>query len=347
MNSNFQSTALSICIIDEDQTDASRALTSYLGSLHTIVDIEPEAEALADQLYYRTLNYILTIPSGFEKELLSQHTKYLLTDVKIPGSANGTFVDQQVTQYTNTLQIYLAGGYSLADAIEETDRSISDLQTIEKISFDAEGSVTNNRVFSFYQYLPYIFIVMLFAGLAPILVIQNKKEMRERTLCSSLTTTSRSMQLGLCCVLYSLSVWLVLMLLGAIVYKASFFTSYSLLGILNSFVFLLFSASVTLLLSMFSPNENVINMVSNIVGLSMSFFCGVFVPQAMLSDGVLSVGRFLPAYWYIKNNNMLSGASNEVFTTSSYLHSIGIQLLFTCAAFAITLGFSKAKKQNN
>ena len=46
----------------------------------------------------------------------------------------------------------------------------------------------------------------------------------------------------------------------------------------------------------------------------------------MLSGSVLAVGRFLPAYWYIRANNMLAGFGKEVFDLSFYWKCIGIDV---------------------
>ena len=58
----------------------------------------------------------------------------------------------------------------------------------------------------------------------------------------------------------------------------------------------------------------------------MSFLCGIFVPQNLLSDGVLAVGKFLPAYWYIVINDMLA-LSEQTFDLHVYLQGLGIQYL--------------------
>ena len=115
-------------------------------------------------------------------------------------------------------------------------------------------------------------------------------------------------------------------------------------AILNSLAFLLFTTALSLLISTFSPDDNVLNMLANIVGLSMSFLCGVFVPQSMLSGSVLAVGRFLPAYWYIRANNMLAGFGKEVFDLGFYWKCIGIQFLFAAAMFALTAVAAKQRR---
>lgn len=345
MKDNFSSVSLTIFIADEDQTPASRALCGYLDSLHEIADLNNDEEILADQMYYRTLDYVLTIPTGFEDSLTSGKKEALLTDVKIPGSTNGYFVDQQISQYVQSLQLYLSGGYSLTEAIAETDKSIADAVSVTTVSFETEDSFSDSRVFYFFQYLPYIFIAILFSGMTPVLVTLNKKSIKNRTTCSALTLTSKNLQLAGSCVVYSLVVWLLFAGLNVLFYGTDCFTANAMLAMLNSLVFLLFAAALALLVSYFAPDDNVISMAANIVGLTMAFLCGIFVPQTMLSASVLNVGRFLPAYWYIRANNMLAGFGNEVFDLSIYRTCIGIQLLFTAAIFCITLLVSRKRKQ--
>lgn len=60
---HFQSTALQVSVADEDDSTASHALTSYLASIHNVSEFDGDKEHLLDKIYYRTLNYSLTIPA--------------------------------------------------------------------------------------------------------------------------------------------------------------------------------------------------------------------------------------------------------------------------------------------
>ena len=137
------------------------------------------------------------------------------------------------------------------------------------------------------------------------------------------------------------------MVLYLILYGGEGFSVNILYAVLNSFVFLLFAAAMALLISCFSPSDNTVNMLANIIGLGMAFLCGVFVPQSMLPDSVLSVAKFLPAYWYVRANDMLGGFGKEVFDMEFYWLCIGIQLLFTVAIFAVTMVFSKQRRSQH
>lgn len=347
VDTSFQSSSLDICVIDEDHSDASKALTDYLGSIHTLTTLrDTDAETLQDNLFYQRISYVLTIPKGFESNLTSGNTKNIVDSSKRKNSASGYFVDQQIDVYLNSLNLYLSGGYSLEDAIALTDASISDLEEVEMVSFDAKSNTdTNSTLFSFFQYIPYVLILILFMGLTPILVTFRKKDIQNRIDCSSISLMSKNMQLTLGCALFSLFVWGIFMIAGLCTYGAKqFFNEYSLYCILNSFVFLCVSLALALFISTFSLSENALNMVANVVALGMSFLCGVFVPQWFLGESVLTAARFFPAYWYVRIINMFSGATGEMVSMTTYWRFLGIQFIFAIAIFALYLLSDKIKK---
>ena len=78
----------------------------------------------------------------------------------------------------------------------------------------------------------------------------------------------------------------------------------------------------------------------------MSFLCGVFVPQSLLSGVVLNIGKFLPAYWYVRANNMLAGSNGEIFSSKEFMLCIGIELAFSVVLFCVTLIAAKTKQSS-
>ena len=219
INENFKASQRSIAITDEDNTDASRALCDYLASIHQVTTPEPgEDTALLDAIYYRTLNYAMVIPEGFEDRVLASETKDLVSSLTIPGSSSSQYVDNQITQYVQALQLYLAGGDTIAEAIDHTDHTISDLPKVSVTSFRCP-TPTPTAWFLFFQYLPYIFLAILFAGMAPILVTLNSRDMKARTACSALPGRTRTLAMASGCLLYSLGIWLLFLLLGLVFYQ--------------------------------------------------------------------------------------------------------------------------------
>jgi ABC-2 type transport system permease protein len=115
---------------------------------------------------------------------------------------------------------------------------------------------------------------------------------------------------------------------------------------LNGFVYLIFATMLTILISVIAPGNKAVDMIANVISLGMSFVCGVFVPQSLLSGTVLNIGKFLPAYWYVRANNMLAGSSGEIFGMGKYMTCIGIELAFSIAMFCVTLLVAKTKRSS-
>ena len=79
-------------------------------------------------------------------------------------------------------------------------------------------------------------------------------------------------------------------------------------------LFSLMSAMFSIFVCSFRPGLTAVGMISQIVGLGMSFLCGVFIPQTMLGSGVLAIGKLFPVYWYVRATDLLSGAQTGTMT---------------------------------
>lgn len=355
-STQFESSSLDITVIDEDHSEASQALIEHLDNYHNIIDLpDYKQETLFDNLYYTRIAYVLTIPQGYSQRLTDLDTTDLVSSSKLNNSARGYFLDQQIDEYLNTVTMYLSGGYDLQEALDKTAASFGEQGEPELIDFEGDAEEEVNPVMAyFFQYIPYIFLSVMILGMCPILITFHTKDLQNRIRCSSLSQHSLNLQLTLGCILYTLGLWLVFILVAIFFYGPSdVFSQQGLLLLGNSAAFLPVSVAITLLLGTFitagskSSAANVLNMVANVIGLGMSFLCGIFVPQFLLGDAVLAVAHFLPAYWYVRNSNMISGFSEEVMDYPTYWLCIGMQLLFFAALFAVYLVASKQRKHRN
>lgn len=345
-DSAFQTVSLDIGIIDEDQSFASAALQDYLNTLHTLTSLSYDEETLLDSLFYRNSDYILILPKGFEEKLLSQDAETLFETVQIPGIYSSAFIDEQINSYLKTVRIYLAGDFTLEEALQHTNEALiaaSNQVNVLTPEDNEKNSSSETAIYYYYRFLPYVLLSMILCGLTPILMIFWEKNLAKRTSCSSISLISRNLQLALGSILYCLSIWLLFILTARIFYGTEMFSEKGLLCIINSFLILPLGAAVSLIIGCFSPQGTAINMINNVFSLGMSFLCGVFVPQQQLGEQVLSFSKYLPFYWYIKNNDLISGFSEESFEMKTYWNYAGIQLLFSIAIFAVALVISKYK----
>lgn len=345
-DANFSDTKLDICVMDEDNSDASRALKSFIEDKHDTIEVRNDEESILDAIYYRTVDYVLVIKEGYSEKISQGGTEGLFLNYTKPGSFSDTFFNTTLERYTGTVSALIAGGNDISEATAQADKILSDETEVTINTFAKKNDASYSEQFSYYfQYMPYVLLAIFISLLVPVMLVINGKEVRNRTNCSKLTTMSFSMQIFLGTAVIVLAVWAVFIFVGFILngFEISGRIGYA---VLNSFVFTLVSAGIALVVSSLSPSEKAINMIGNVVSLGMSFLCGIFVPLSILGDSVINISRFLPAYWYVRANNMLAGISEEPFAVGEYFKFLGVEMLFAVILFVLVILIFRIKKKS-
>lgn len=345
-DTNFNDTKLNICVMDEDDSQASRVLKKFIESKHDTIEVRNEEEAILDAIYYNTVDYVLVINEGYSDKLSQGNNDGLFKNYTKPGSFSDTFFNNTLERYTGTLSALIAEGKDLSEAAAETVKILSDETEVTVNTFAKKGDTSYSEQFSYYfQYMPYVLLAIFISLLVPVMLVINGKEIKNRTNCSKLTTVSFAGQVFLGSAVVVLAVWALFIFVGFILngFQISGKVGYA---ILNSFIFALVSAGIALFVSALSPSEKAISMIGNVVSLGMSFLCGIFVPLSVLGEGVLNISRFLPAYWYVRANNMLAGISEEPFEVGSYFKFLGVEMLFAVILFVLVLLVFRVKKKS-
>ncbi len=113
------------------------------------------------------------------------------------------------------------------------------------------------------------------------------------------------------------------------------------------FRFNLTELSLSFLATLIIKNKNAQSGVSNVLSLGLCFISGVFVPQSLLSSGVLTIASFMPTYWFIKANNEIGLLTNfTIENLSSILTAMLIQIGFAVALVSIALVIIKKRPVN-
>lgn len=340
---DFKAEKINIAVIDRDNSELSKDLYDYLDENHKIIDIGNDKEVWADELYYKTVTYILVVEDGFMDSFISGDYKELLTSYEDPASNSAFIVAGQVETYLKTLKGYLDAEYELTEAISQTRDTI-------EIKANVEFSNTKNEITKvdsvslYFTYLPYIILCMLINSLGPMLIIWNRPKLKARTSVSGKSLTSRTSALILAAITYSVFVFAIIIAFGMICFRKDFFNDRTIYYILNSISFLIVSVAITFMVSQFCKKAELLNMWSNILGLGMSFLCGIFVQRSLLPDGVVSFSKCLPAYYYISVTEELNNFNGSLSNTA--WQCIVIQLLFALAIFGISLVIVKLKEKD-
>ena len=340
-STSFSTSKMALTVYDQDNSDASKQLCEYLGKDNIIVDFEDDTDKLIDALYATSTNYVITINEGYADKLAKGETEGLFSTRYLHDSYTNKLADSMLDTYVGTVKAYLAGGMEFGKAIDSAAEALSEKTEVTFETFS--DKVGNTKAASFFNYLPYALLSIIVSVLCPVIVAMNKKEVGFRTKCSSIKTSSISAQTIAASGIFVFFIWIFLMIIG-VGKNGGMFSGNIWYGVLNSASFTLVSVSIALLFSELGVKENVLSFVTQVLGLGMAFLCGMFVPQEMLSSGVLGAARFLPAYWYVRANDMICGLSTDPFKTSTVMMCIGIQVLFAAAIFAVSLIVKKNKK---
>lgn len=339
----FTENKIDIAVINEDEGILGNAFKSYLGDAHNLVELENDKEILQDELYYRNVEYILFIPKNYTEKLMAGDIENLCENVKVPGSSTGKYLDSQIEQYISTLNSYLLSGANEKEAIEYTARDLSKQVEVNLL----DSSITTSKADDYYYflYLPYILISLVIMGIGPILMVFNRKEINDRNLCSAMSLKSKNIQLILGCILTVVAFFAFFMIIAFGMYGKNMGIVKALLYITNAFVFLIIATAIGYFVSIFAKTSNVLNMVTNTVGLGMSFLGGIFVPREILGENVLNISRFLPTYWYVNAVDAIQNVGSNHGLMKDIQVSIGIEVIFAIAIFAVALVATRVRSE--
>ena len=337
----FEASRLNVCIFDEDDTAESHALADFIKKSNDIVEIENDRDIIIDSIYYKRIDYALIINKGYAEKIKAGDTADLFGSYHLSDSFSVVYMGQVLDEYVNSVKAYLSMGKTFDEAVASAEVALSQNAEVNMFRADNAGNSHFSVDFAgYFQYMPYILVSIIISVVSLVLVTMNKKDIRYRTNCSCMKESSYTFQLFLGSFLFVFVIWLLFMIGGMILNK-EVYTGRAWYAVLNSFIFAVVVGTMAVLVASFEPKDNVLNLITQVLGLGMSFFCGIFIPVEVLSDKVLSVARFLPAYWYVRANNMIADITQ--FSLNEVVQCYLIQLGFAAAMVIITLLVRKVK----
>ena len=339
---DFQKTSINVAIADQDDSILSHALTDYLKTIHNVSEISSNPAVMQEELYYRNAEYIIQIPENFYETCLVQGNPISVT--KVPGSYTSFYVDQQINAWLNNVRTYIASGFSREEAAKAAL-----VQSAAKVFIYQDKSTTaETPEYTYYfRYVPYLFLAVLCYSMGYILLAFQKEDIQKRMQASSVSVHRQNLEGLLAMFTIGAALWLIAIIGSLIIYQQKLlFSGVFAYYLLNTFLIMLVSLSLSYLLGLFVKNNNMLSGISNIVSLGMCFLSGVFVPMSIMNKKVLKISQFLPVYWYENINETLSQyhiISGDIAV--EIWKSMGIQVVFTLTILSMILAVSKHKRQ--
>lgn len=336
----YNDAKVKMAVFDRDNTPLSRSLYDYLNKTQELVTIKDDKDSITDELFYRNVEYVLLIKKGFEENIKSGKYEDAVENVKVPQSVSGTLLDNKINQYLSVLSAYTTGGFSVDEAaVKALDTAdITAQVTLLKV----EGKETEkSRAFYYYTFIPYVLICMMISALGSILLTFRKKDLSWRIKCSALSDSGRNTALISASLLFALACWAVFIVLSLFIYPDDMTGVKGALFILNSLVFLFIAMSMTYLISFVVKTSNALDMISNTIGLGLSFLGGIFVPLEYMSSSVLRFSKFLPTYWYVITNQTIETLNSSKEQYNMIFRNLGIEVLFALIIFGAAIGLQR------
>lgn len=334
-----------ISYVDNDNSVVSRGLIDYLSQNNTVMDFSDKDETeISNMVFFYITEYHFTIPEGFGEAVESGSDENAVTYATDSGSNSYVSYDMsgRINSYLNAYRDFRKLGYDEEESARRAGELVSDVASMRILADENEAESASAKeivLFNLNQYYPYLIMGMLVLGVGHTIMITNRKELIERSAVSPVSPVLRKMTNVIGLIVSGIVIWACFFGFN-LIYGAgtNLVREYGWVIGINSFIAMLTGCAITALLTNFIRTTNTISMVTNIVGLSMSFFCGVFVPMRFLGDKVLAFAKFLPFYWTVTVNNMTSTIqSGYEFDMNAMLISFGIETLFAVAIAMIAV----------
>lgn len=344
----YEDSKCKYAIFDYDNSEVSRAVLAYLENTHTNVKIaDDDIETIQDELYERNVGCVVRIKEGFGDVFTNNDNSGNVDKIKdylevyaIPEVNTTELFEQNINSYSATLYTYINAGFGVSEAIDKANEA-------EKISVAVslpEGEEVEGTSAFIYmlQYLGWIFVAMCIIGIAPVLSVFDRKEIRDRIGCSSYKFGRINTETLLGVLATGAGICVIFVLVALVGMGDELLSFTGLLQICNMFCYMIVALALTYLISRITSKPDVTSVMGNVISLGMAFLCGVFVPMELLSDTVIKIAHFLPAYWYVVAIKAIKNYSaGDLPTIFSYM---GIELLFGAAIIVAAIVVYRNKR---
>lgn len=342
---------LGVTLRDNDHSELSEGLKSYLEKYGTVeMDEDSSEESINDLLYFHLTDFFIEIPEGFQEAVETGKEPELTYSSNSQVSGKTFSFVNDVDAFINIYRSYRAMGLSADDSVAKAlETSVSEV-TFGIVAEEVEVKDTNPTEYALYMvlmYFCYTCLALMLTAVGAVVIESNKHEVSSRIDVSPVRPALRTMAnfggMMTCAVVIILA-----MVIFAFAYGGSttIMSKYAWVVILNLITTTFYICALSLLVCCFRPKANALNLISNSVGLSMCFVCGIFVPFEILGSSVQTLAHFLPFFWSGKVlNTIYSGSGmNYTYSVGSIFSDLGVQILFGIVFLLLAIIVRKSRR---
>jgi ABC-2 type transport system permease protein len=344
----YEETKISTALVNyNEENKLTKDFVDYMSKFCEFTDLGDDESDLADALFFRQVEYVITIPYQFGEDFILG--KDVAVEKKtVPDSAYSASVDNAINNYMNTARMYLK---SLPDITEEELIKYIRQDINKEVNVYIEHTKNQGKDFVFYNSYfntaSYILLSCCLLGVGMIMLTFHNIHIRRRNMVTPMTHKDMNLQLIAGNIIFILGFDLFFIILGI------FFNDYKgingnvLLFWVNMIIYSISALGISYLIAMLVSKKEANEAISYVIPLGFSFISGAFVPQALLGDSVLKLASFTPTYWFVKGNDKIALLTNYSWTNlKDIVFYMLIQVGFAAALFSVALVISKNKSRS-
>jgi len=340
----FEEVTVTVAVTDNDNSTLSKAVVDYLEETQNVVSPKTDDPmVMNDNARFSIYDYALIIPEDFESKVLSGDTENLLTYIAPGTTASQFLLTEKLNDYLQDIVIYLNSGYSEAEAISLTHEQMIELNETKATIIDESDK--NHRSFfaGMFLFNGYTLLMILSICCATVVTFMKNKDVSNRISVSGMHFFTRNAAA-----------------IGAVFFIGTILTTFAILVIhvmgsandnkfwfyaIDTYSLMFVGLGLAYFICSLTANENLINMVANMVVLSMSFLCGVFVDTQFLSSSIIKVAHFMPLYWYTTAIKFVNDNPVGNIWCGKFATYLVIEILFAVVFFTAGMIVSRKKEQ--
>lgn len=294
-NVEFKPMKLDLMINDEDKSEESKALISYLKEKHNVKEEKiTESEAKKQIVEDKIIAYIV-INKDFKQNLLNN--KKAISILAPTKTSYITFLKIDLKSYLNYTLSAINSNVDQQEVINTLKKEI-DVKIIDTKLYNQEkGKEAFKTTFLILSYIVFMSIISIIINIDA----EFKKEsLLKRMALSPYSQKSQTLQQFLAQIIISIlisSFYLVVSISRVNESIAKIDLVYMSLAV---FIFSFTAISLGQLFVSISKDVKVVNGVNSAFTLIMAFSSGVFLPMKFLPQALINVSKFMPQYYFVK-----------------------------------------------
>lgn len=327
----FVESRLNVGIVDYCNSELSTSLGDYLKKKNNIVEVNGDEEYIKELIFLEIADAVVIIPENFDEKVINREEsiKIYMDNRKIESIQ----IQNQINKFLSFANItYENGKFDLYDVNKALDETVEVNMVNDNNFGNLKAEIMTKYMFNF---IGYITLAIYIAVIGFVMNDFRKDNISQRMKISSkeFLKFNKEMYLGHLSVAGIITS--VLILASIIIIRDQIGEIYFIKYVVNLIVFSISILCLTFLINNITKNKYVINAMSTVLSLGMSFISGVIVPQEVLGQSTLTLAKFFPMYYFVKANNM------EINSILEISGELSMQLLFALAFLLVGLYFSK------